>query len=749
MQRISRLFFLVLALALASPPAFASGDRINLVLAGGGARGIAHVGAITALEEMQVPIHAVAGTSMGALVGGLYAIGMDSAQLKEVVDNMAWEDAFADSLDRSELPQRRKSDDYDYPTSVSLSFQGGQISIPLGLVQGQQVRQIIKRLTLEAEHVRNFDELPTPYRAVATDIETGDAYVFSEGNIVTAMRASMSLPALLAPVEHDGRLLVDGGLAMNIPVQVGRDMGADRLLVVDIGTPLRGRDEINSVLGVTDQMLGFLTRRNSLEQLATLTDEDILISPDLTGIGMLDFERTQEIYERGYQATMALREQLAPLALNNAEWASYLASRERPAPATPVIDRIVINNDSLLRDDLIRVRLRQQVDEPLDTEQLREDIAQIYTLGHWQIIDYDVVGEPGGESVLEINAQAKTWGDDQLKFGINLVSDFEGGSEINIGASAIWEGVTDLGGELYARAQVGDNILLGGEFYMPLDLQSRFFLLPQLHYHDYDVTNINPDFDFESTLGSWRVRRFSGQFNAGANLFDNSQVSMGLFRNVGEYVADIEVGGSLPESRFDEGGLLLGLRYDSLDSPFFPTQGGFANAEYQLMRDEVGADNDFERWHASALGAISWGADQRNTLILTARTGQSIDASNEPQNAYQLGGLFNLSGLSHNLLSGRQMAFAMAQYQRRLTANSVLPIDVPTYVGVSIEGGNVWSDRADISTSDFANAGSLYLALDTPVGPIYIAYGRSEGSRDALYLAIGWPFLNNQLLMGR
>ncbi len=747
-RRLSQLIpALLLTLSTIMPAA--AGERINLVLAGGGARGIAHVGAITALEEMQVPINAIAGTSMGALVGGLYAIGMDSGELREVVDSMAWDDAFVDSLNRSELPQRRKADDYDYPSSVSLRFHENKVSIPLGLVQGQQVRQMIKELTTSAAKVSRFDDLPTPYRAVATDLETGEPYVFSDGSIVTAMRASMSLPALLAPVEHDGRLLVDGGLAMNIPVEVGRQMGADRLIVIDIGTPLRSREDINSVLGVTDQMLGFLTRRNSIEQLETLTERDILINPDLTGIGMLDFELTQEIFERGYQATMALRERLAPLALNDSDWSEYLAGRAHATSAAPVIAAIAIDNDSHMQDNLIRVRLRQGIGEPLDNDQLQEDIANIYTLGHWEIIDYDVVESANQGQVLTIRAQARPGGDNQLKFGLGLINNLDGGSDINIGASYLWEGLTDLGGELYGRAQVGETNYLGGEFYQPLDVYSRYFLVPQLHYYDIGVSNFTPDFDPDESIGSWRVRRLALNLAAGINLFSSMDLRLGMFFNTGKYEPELEIGEPLPEENFDEGGAMLSLRYDTMNNAYFPTNGNFLLGEYRLLRQELGSDYNFERWHAVGQTAFSWGRDERNTVILTARTGQSIGALDTPQNYYQLGGLFNLSGVNQNVLSGQQMAFAMAQYQRRITANSVLPFDMPTYIGASIEGGQVWNDRSEVGSSDLINAGSVYLAVNSPVGPLYLAYGSTEGSQNAFYIALGWPFLSNQMLHGR
>ncbi len=724
-------------------------ESVALVLAGGGARGIAHVGAIAALEEMQVPVSAVAGTSMGALVGGLYATGMDPEELKLVVDNMDWDLAFQDSVDRDALPPRRKSDDYDYPSSISVAFKDGSFSIPLGLVQGQQVRQMIKDLVRKSEHIRDFDDLPIPYRAVATDIETGEAYIFDGGDMVTAMRASMSLPALLAPVEYDGRLLVDGGLAMNIPVEVGRSMGAERLVVVDIGTPLRTRDEITSVLGVTDQMLNFLTRRNSLEQLALLGEGDVLVNPDLSGIGMLDFQSSEAIYQQGYDATMALREELAPLALDDRAWQVHLANRQLVAPEEPTIDHIAIVNNSAVRDDLIRVRLQQELGQPLDRKQLGRDLDQVYALDHWEIIDYEVTADPAVGDVLQVNAQAKSWGNDRLKFGLNLVTDLEGSSDINIGASYLVKGLTDLGGELYARGQVGDTILLGAEFYQPLDVYSNFFVVPSIGYRDYDATTLGPEFDLNEAAGNWRVRRLAAQLDGGANLFASTQARFGLFYNIGEFQPDVEIGGDLPDDNFKEGGVMASLRFDRLDNPFFPTRGLFFYGEYEVMREAMGSDNDFERWQAIGQAAFTFGGDDRNTVIFTGKTGQSLDAANEPQNYFQLGGLFNLSGLSQNYFSGRQMAFAMAQYQRKLSRDSVLPFNMPAYVGASIEGGQLWSDRSDISSGDFINAGSIYLALDSPIGPLYIAYGRSEDAQDALYLSLGWPFLSNQRRLGR
>lgn len=754
MRLIGQLFYSIGLIFWLSFPAAqvcaqeSKAHSVGLVLAGGGARGIAHAGVITALEEMHIPIDAISGTSMGALVGGLYASGMSAQQLREVIFTMDWETAFEDTVPRGQLPMRRKNDDYDYPSQIQLSYKDGGVSLPLGIVEGQQVRLIIKELMKDTAHIKNFDELPIPFRAVATDIETGDAYVFSEGDVVTAMRASMSLPGLLTPVEHDGRLLVDGGLANNIPVDVARKMGADRLIVIDIGTPLMNRDEINSLLSVADQVLGFLTRKNSLYQLETLVEKDQLIRPELDATGMLDFEQYEAIYKIGYDAAIALKDQLARFAVSDSDWNSYLASRQMGRQDNPAVDYIAVENDSRVSDEMIGRRISQDLGKPLNRDALLRDIADIYALGHWEIIDFEI-RRSDERTGLIVKAKSKTWGGNKFKFGMNLITDLDGASEFNIGGSYSLKGVNSLGGEVYTRAQFGDTILLSGEFYQPLDLNSKFFVVPYLGWQDREVLTLGPEFDAEKVIGQWRVSDLRAQFAAGINLSGSSEIRLGLFRGLGEYEVDVSSDSSLEEDDFDEGGVYASYRYDNLDNPFFPTSGQFLYANYEKQTSDMGANDNFDSWQLFAQGVYSFGHEKGNTVIVTGRLAVSDDAANEPQNYYQLGGLFNMSGLSQNFYSGRQMAFVMAQYQRRLSNRSVLPTDMPVYAGFSVEGGQLWSERSDVAFNDMIASGSIYLAIDSPLGPLYLAYGRTNESHQALYLALGWPFLTNNATPGR
>jgi NTE family protein len=253
--------------------------RIGLVLSGGGARGVAHIGVLKVLEEQHVPIDAIAGTSMGAVVGGLYASGLTAREIESIMTSLNWQEAFRDLPPREDLTLRRKQEDQNFLVKFPLGIRGGKVLLPKGLIQGQRLNQILRRLTLPVARITNFDELPTPFRALATDLETGDAVTLDSGDLTSAMRASMSAPGVFAPVERDGRLLVDGGISENLPVDIARAMGVDILIVVDVGSPLLTREKLNSVPVISNQMIAILIQRNSREQLEKLKAQDVLIAP--------------------------------------------------------------------------------------------------------------------------------------------------------------------------------------------------------------------------------------------------------------------------------------------------------------------------------------------------------------------------------------------------------------------------------------------------------------------------------------
>lgn len=750
-----RLFLLLIFTVAIAVPAGAAEDaddpgreRIGLVLAGGGARGIAHAGVIRALEEFHVPVDAVAGTSMGALIGGLYAVGHDAEELQEIIDGMDWGLAFADTRSRSEMSPRRKADDYDYPAHLGLSVEGRDLSMPIGIIQGQQVRLILKRHTEAANTIHDFDRLPIPYRAVATDIATGEAWIFDHGDLVQAMRASMSIPGLLAPVEVDGHMLVDGGIASNVPVNAARGMDVDRLIVIDIGRPLMAADEITDFWTVTEQTLNFLTRRNADAELATLTDRDIVITPDIGDFGVLDFSRAERIYQVGYEAGLALREQLEPLALDDAAWQAYLDQRRLPPIDSPMVVSVRIDEDSDLSDDLIRSKVHQQPGEPLDREQLTDDIQQIYALGYWNVIDYRLEEVAGGVELV-VRGEARSRGDRALKLGLQIASDLDRNSDFNIGGSWLLRGVNRRGGEFYARGEVGNRIRLATQFYQPVDERSRFFVAPWIGYDDYEVFTNGPEFPGLPIPVSWRMREIRGELVTGFNLPFRSQIRVGAFRGFGKFLPSAEFGEQIPADTFDRGGLLASARWDSLDDVLFPRSGTLLFGDVYVNREEFGAELDYEVWRVIGETAWSFGRRARNIVVLTGKMAQTSDVETSPQYYQRLGGLFNLSGHGQYALSGRQVALGVARYQHRIAGSSVLPFGLRAYAGFSVEGGQLWREAHEMQLKDMMWASSVFLALESPIGPIHLAYGYAQDKVDAFYLTVAWPFLTNDIRMER
>jgi len=265
--------------------------KIGLALGGGGARGAAHVGVLRVLEEMHVPVDYVAGTSMGAVVGGLYASGMSPDEIESALTQIDWNDTLTDRTQYKDLPFRRKEDENRYLTSFEAGLRGRRLTLPSGLQSAQKVRFLLQSNLIDVAHIHDFSELPIPFKAVAADIETGEAVVLDHGDLSEAIRASMSIPGVFSPIEIDGRMLVDGGIADNVPVDVVRAMGADVVIAVDVGGPLLKREQMGSMFAVTSQVLTILTRRNADLQ---LKDATIVLAPDVSRYGAMAFSEGQD-----------------------------------------------------------------------------------------------------------------------------------------------------------------------------------------------------------------------------------------------------------------------------------------------------------------------------------------------------------------------------------------------------------------------------------------------------------------------
>ena len=718
------------ALLAAPPVSEPPKPRIGLVLSGGAARGLAHIGVLKALEEQGIKIDAIAGTSMGAVIGGLYASGYKIDELEKLALDIDWQQALSDAPPRKDVPFRRKQDDRDFLVKQKLSFRDdGSLGLPLGVIQGQNLALLLESLLAHASDIRDFDKLPIPFRAVATDIVSGEKRVFRKGNLPQAIRASMSIPAVFAPVEVNGQLLVDGGMVDNIPLDVAREMGVDIAIVVDIGTPLRNRKQLATVIDVLNQSITLMTQRNSQEQLATLHPNDILIQPPLAGFGVTDFGRAQEMIDAGYRATRILDARLT--ALRPAEPASpQLTAARDPSQRTPLISAIKVENDSKVDDSVIRYYIRQPLGEPLDLGRLQTDMGTLYGLDYFEQVHYRVVHK-GRDNTLVISARGKRSGTDYLRLGLNLSDDMRGDSAFNLGASYRINGINRLGAEWLTRAQIGDQQELYTEFYQPLDVGSRYFVAPYLRA---ESTNVESVLD-NDPIAEYRLERYGFGLNVGRQIGNNGEIRFGVGEAWGE--ANVRIGErDLPKVSFTEGFYELKYSFDSLDNVYFPHSGENIGLSLRQFDQGLGSDQDYRQLEFKLDKALS---DGSNTWVFGGRYGRTLNKAEVVPSSFLLGGARQLSGFRQDAISGQNINLTRAVYYRRLTPRAYLPLDFPLYIGASLERGRAWDNDNDFD-SGYINAASIFLGFDTPLGPLNFSYGFNDDDEKALYLNLGQTF---------
>ncbi len=725
---------LAIALAVFGGCALAERPKIGLALSGGGARGAAHIGVLEVLEAERIPIDCIAGTSMGAIVGGLYAAGYGVDELAKIVTEIDWNDAFSDDTPREARSFQRKRDDDSYLVRGRPGLSDDlELKFPGGLIQGQKIDLLFERLALPAAGITDFDRLPIPFRAVAADIATGDEVVLESGSLAKAMRASMSIPGGFAPVMIDGRQLVDGGVANNLPVNVVRELCADVVIAVDISTPLLEPDQIRSLFSVASQLTGFLTRRNTEQQIATLTDGDLLIVPPLGTISTTDFAEAGETLPIGRDAAVAALPGLGNRALEAEAYAAYRA-RHRPDAAArevPVIRFVRLENDSSLSNEVIRAYAAQGEEElvgrPIDIDLIERAIARLYGLELFESIDYQVVEEEGAHGVV-VRVRERGWGPNYLQLGLDWSTNLDGDGRFNLGTIYTRTLVNELNGEFRVGLQLGDDPLFAFEHYQPLDAAQRWFVGARAMAVSRSSSFYAEEIDTQ--LFEFRIKEAGVGLAFGRNLGDWGAIRFDFQRGTGK----TELTSGLPveiEKDFDFATVGLSLTADTLDSLRIPRRGILARAAWVGEREALGSDFDYDLLELLVYKPLSWG---RNTLMPGLIYNTTLDDEGGLESYFRAGGFLRLSGFKTDQLANQHFGLLSLIYYRRMNDFSLLP----TYLGGSLEAGNVWSSRGDVFKENRL-AGSVFTAIDTPLGPLYLAYGVAEGGHQSFYLTLGPP----------
>ena len=736
-MRLTALFLCGLWLAVQADAAEPAAHlRVGLVLSGGGARGTAHVGVLKVLDELHVHVDAIAGTSMGAVVGGLYASGMSGRDIEQLLTSVDWQDTLRDRPTRADLGFRRKQEDRDFLVNLPLGLQGRKLLIPTGLVQGQKLTQFLRRATLPVADITRFDDLPTRFRAVATDLETGAAVVMDSGDLTTALRASMSAPGVLAPVERDGRLLVDGGLVENLPIDVARTMGVDVLIVVDAGFPLQTRDRLNSLTSVSNQALAILVRRDVDRQRATLTPRDLLLQPDLGQRSSYDFSTVAQAVLAGETVALAAQSQLTTLAkLENRE--PDLLQAQAPAPALasarlPVVQFISAEPGSTRYARVLEETFADQIGKPLNPEAIANRIATVYGRGNLEVLDYQLLRSAAGQTGLAFTAHRNSWGPNYLRLGLSLQDDFAGNSAFNAAGRMSFTELNPLGAEAVLDLQVGASPRAALEFYQPLSVQHRYFIAPHLQGEAHAV----PQLLHGKPIGEFRVRSFEYGLDLGREFGNWGELRGGVVDTRGN--TRVRLGDfAAPQPSYHTRAGFLRFNYDRLDRTNFPRNG-------QALTLGLRAEDSGSGAAGSDLFTFDWRAAWsrgKNTAVAWVSGGSVIGGSDQNvRSFFPLGGFLSLSGTPAQSLAGPHYAIARALLLRSVGHGGEGVLNVPAYAGVSLELGNVWEQRSQLSFKSAKRDAALFFGADTYIGPVYLATGYDDDGTTAFYLFLGRSF---------
>jgi len=717
-----------LAQAVAPATPATSRPKIGLVLSGGGARGLAHIGVLRVLEEKQVPIDLIVGTSMGAVVGGAYASGRSLDELEALVKGANWNAILADRPARERLSIRRREDDERLPSRIEFGFnlERGAM-LPGGAAANGQLEATLTSLLPATRTDDPLRRLPLPFRAVATDLLSGAMLDQADTPLFEALRASMAVPGVFAPLRVNGRPRVDGGLVRNLPIDLARSLGADIVIAVNVGTPLLEEREITSAVAVANQMLQILTEQNVQRSLHELKAQDIVIDPDLGNMGFMDFQRADEAMATGRRAALAAGERLTALASpthHAALQARRLGQPESSLPALPLAD-LKISGTRRLNPEALRAELALQPGDRVGRAELSRAVERLDGMGDFERIEADVDDRDGQRNV-EFKLTEADWAASRLRLGLELYSNFADANSYSLVAMHVANWLNPWGAELRSVGRIGSSRSLNTEFYQPLGPGSRWFASAKLGY----TADANDVFDQGQRALRLSSSLTSAQLELGHRVagLGDLRFGIGRLRADDEVVLPVIPGGSRRTQTY--GQQYVELHTDSLDSLAFPSRGQWTTARIEWLqpRGEPSVIN------ASLLGLTAfrlgeW-AGQLYGEFAHAERGQ----------ARSLGGYLRLSGTPDGALLGENMVLARLVMARRI---GQMPVGLggAVRVGFSMETGAVGAGAglklSNLPRSGWQQAASGFLSVDTRFGPFFLALGATRGGHTAAYLLLG------------
>ena len=740
---VSRLFSTVAALCAASASLSVTAQdlaapdpgprpRVGLVLGGGGAMGAAHIGVIKVLEELHVPVDCIAGTSMGALIGGAYASGMRGDELERFVTSIDWEGVFGTEKLRLYQPMNVKREDETISNKLEFGLAQNGLIAPRGLFDTQQIESLIRNMVSRQSSVTDFDKLPIPFRAVSTDLKSGGMVVFDSGDLPTALRASMSVPGAFSPLEVGDWLLVDGGITRNLPVDVARQTCADVVIAIAVDMPDPPVDSMRSATGSISRMLDILIEKNEQDSLDSLGPDDVGLDIVLEGVGSTDFYKAAAAIEQGEAAARRAAAELAALAMPADQYAAWQAATRHDGAPTPdrTIEAVVIDGVDPDTADYLRRQVNSKPGQTLDEARIAEDALRIYATGQYESVAHRVEGSDPARVVF--TPVAKSWGPTYLTFDYGIEASSGRSAEVLVNAKLRRTWPETRGIEWRSLLQLGAENIAETDLRVPLDGARRWFLLPRAGWS----SEIEDFFLAGKRITSYEFRNLRGELRLGLEMGTWGEIQAGLYRRVDDTNLDIGIPGLPEEKGLDDAGYLFEFERDTRDSDLWATQGSRQRLEVRVAENGLGAERSYQtallEWNQSAV----W---RRNLLgFLEVSGGTSFDSDPPAQQWFRLGGPGAMSALQRGELRGTDFAHTRLGFGWRIPGLDNL-LGMTLFAGAALEAGTIRYDGSEGRFGDLLLGSQLFLGGNTPFGPVTLSLGLGESGDYALYVGIGRP----------
>ena len=709
----------------APQPAVKPRVKIGVALEGGGALGLAHIGVLQWFKEQHVPVDFIAGTSMGGLVGGFYAAGVSPEEMKNLIERLDWDAILRDRTSYEDLSFLRKQDQRAYPNSLVLGLRKG-LYLPAGLNAGHQIGMLIDRETLLYSGLPSFDALPVPFRCVATDLVSAKQFVFKDGSLAEALRATMSIPGAFAPV-HDGQhVYVDGGLVNNLPTDVVRQMGADIVIAVHLETPPVEAKNIQSLLSVLEQSVRVVVSESEVRGLA---DADAVVSVPLDDFLSSDFAKNVPIMQAGYEAAKGKSKLLAGFALDDAAWSEYVNAREsRKQTATPVPQFIEVQGTSAPAQEDVRRYLKKFIGKPLNADKLDPALTQLTGSGRYDTLDYRIVERDGKQGLL-IAVKEKVSAPPTLQTAFEVDGSEAGDIEYTLGTRLTMIDVAGFRSEWRTDFLFGNTYGVSSELYRPFRAESKWFFAPHADASD----TAFPIYAKNDPLADYRIYRENIGADLGYGFSRFSELRVGY--EVGELSTKLRLGSpQIPAVSGRVGAARMRYVIDHTDDPVIPRRGFRVESNFRWFDTSPGATSAFPVLDAR-IGFFQ-PVSREASFFLSSEGGSTVGSRNTGVPQFFLGGAARLSAYGVNELFGNQYYLFRGGYLHEIAS-------LPPFVGKKVyaigayEAGKMYGA---VNESKFPNDFAAGVLAETALGPFFVGGSVGDNSHHKWFFQLGRVF---------